>query len=81
MNAPITKLIIGALSIMLSVAFGYLAIAYSHLPFNSAGRYFDAGTGIVFHEQAIIVFILAGLTFFFAATIIFFRLWKHHHQK
>ena len=81
MNAPITNFIIGILSAMLSIAFTRLAIAYSQLPFNSEGRYVDAGSGIVFHQQSVLAFILAAIIFLFTASISFWRLWKYTHEK
>ena len=81
MNSPLAKLIVGILSAMLSIAFIVLARAYSLLPFNSEGRYFDEGSGIVLHQQATIGIILIAIIFFFAAALSFFRIWKRRRQK
>lgn len=75
------KLIIAVLSSMLSIAFACLARAYSQLPFNSLGRYFDEGTGIVLHEQSTIGIIFIAIIFFFAAALSFSRIWKRSRKK
>ena len=76
MNANITKLIIAILSLILSIAFAYLALAYAQLPFNPQGRYIDTASGIVLHEQGVIIIILVSLAFFLAGLFGLSRYWR-----
>jgi len=45
----------GLICVLLAVPPGVLAWQRADLPYNEAGRYFDAATGVVYHQQGVAI--------------------------
>ena len=42
--------------VALTTLFAWIFVNRWKMPFNSEGKYFDAGSGVVYHQQSVIVY-------------------------
>jgi hypothetical protein len=58
------QILLIAIFSILTIASGFLYVSRSMLPYSEAGRYFDEANAVVYHDQALIPYLLIFLFMF-----------------